>query len=96
MLGCGKGDDGNPLDPTGGPCTENWAEFYMDELQAFSDAAVAYSTDPTTQNCNSYIAAGNDYLDALEAVYDCVPTASRAQIAQAIEEAREDVSEACD
>ncbi|SHI55127.1 hypothetical protein [Pseudozobellia thermophila] len=95
MLACNKGDDGNPLGSEGACYGDNWAEFYMDELQAFSDATVAYSADPTAENCSRYTAAGNDYLDALETVYQCVPTASRAQIEQAIKEAKEGLEETC-
>lgn len=32
-------------------------------VKKFGDAAVLYSTSPTTANCKAYLAAANEYLD---------------------------------
>lgn len=93
-IGCSKD---NPLNPTGNCFGGNWAAQYADELQAWSNAATIYSENPTASNCTDYKNAAKGYLDALESVYKCVPTANRAEIKQGIDEARAEVdSEGCD
>ena len=92
--GCSKD---SPLNPTGGCFGGKWAEQYSSELQKWSDAAVAYNENPNAANCANYKSAAKSYLDALDDIYDCVPTASKAEIDQAIKEAKADIdSEACD
>ncbi len=92
-MGCSKD---SPLNPSGNCFGGNWAQQYSDELQAYSDAISAYNENPTAGNCTSYKNAAKNYLDALRDVYECVPTASRAEIDQAINEAKADVdSEDC-
>lgn len=92
--GCSKD---NPLNPTGNCFGGNWAEQYSNELQEWSNAATAYSENPTTANCDKYKSAAKSYLDALKEVAKCVPTASKAEINQAINEAKADVDkEGCD
>ncbi|QCX01589.1 hypothetical protein FGM00_16275 [Aggregatimonas sangjinii] len=94
MYGCGKDSVLNPLgDCFGG----NWAEQYADELVAWSNAATSYSEDPTPTKCSEYKAAAKNYLDALKEVAGCVPTASKAEINDAINEAKAEVDrEGCD
>ena len=92
--GCSKE---NVLNPAGNCFGGNWAEQYSNELQAWSNAAQAYSENPTAGNCSDYKKAAKSYLDALESVYKCVPTTNRAEIKQAIDEAKADVDkEGCD
>lgn len=92
--GCSKD---NPLNPAGNCFGGNWAEQYSGELQVWSDAATTYSQDPTPANCSKYKTAAKNYWDALKEVADCVPTANRAEINQAINEAKADVDkEGCD
>ncbi len=92
--GCSKS---NPLNPAGNCFGGNWAEQYTDELQAWSNAATTYSQEPNQTNCTNYKNAAKAYLDALDDVYDCVPTANRAAIDQAIKDAKADVdNESCD
>ncbi len=88
--GCSKD---NPLNPTGNCFGGNWATQYSDELQEYSNAISEYSENPTQGNCNDYKNAAKTYLEALKEVYDCVPTASRAEINQAINEAKAEVNE---
>lgn len=91
---CGKDD---PVTPVGNCFDGNWAAQFADELQAYSLAISTYSNNPTEGNCDNYKIAAKAYLDALNEVYDCVPTASRAEIDQAINEARADIDrEDCD
>lgn len=93
-MGC---SEDSPLDPSGNCFGGNWAQQYSDELQAYSNAISAYNENPTASNCTSYKNAAKNYLDALRDVYECVPTASRADIDDAINEAKAEVdSEDCD
>lgn len=94
VTGCSKN---NPLNPAGNCFGGQWALQYADELQAWSNAATAYSENPTDENCANYKSSAKTYLDALDDIYDCVPTASRAEIDKAIKEAKDDIdNEACD
>lgn len=91
--GCSKD---NSLDPAGNCFDGNWAAQYSDELQAYSNAISDYNENPTQGNCNDYKNAAKGYLDALNEVYNCVPTASRTEINRAINEAKAEVdSEGC-
>jgi hypothetical protein len=93
-MGCSKD---NPLNPAGACFGGNWAEQYADELQAWSNAASVYTENPTLGNCNEYKNAAKAYLDALNEIYDCVPTANRAEIDKAVNEAKADIdNEGCD
>lgn len=92
--GCSKD---SILNPNGNCFGGKWAEQYAGELQTWSDASAAYSADPTPANCAKYKTAAKSYLDALRDVVDCVPTVSRAEIDQSINEAKADVDrEGCD
>lgn len=92
--GCSKV---NPLNPAGNCFDGSWAEQYSAEVQAWSNAASAYSENPTPSNCADYKNAGKAYLDAIDNLYDCIPTASRAEIDKAIKEAKADIDEeGCD
>lgn len=84
-------DKSNPLNPEGACFGGNWYAQYADELEAWTGAAQEYSNNPTTSNCSKYKAAAKDYLDAIDDVYDCVPTANRKELDEAIKEAKADV-----
>lgn len=90
-ISMGSCDKSNPLNPEGACFGGNWSAQYADELEAWSTAAQEYSNNPTTANCNKYKAAAKDYLDALNDVYDCVPTANRKELDEAVKEAKADV-----
>ena len=93
VTGCSKD---NPLNPAGNCFGGQWAEQYASELQTWSNAAVAYNENPNVANCANYKSAAKFYLDALDDIYDCVPTVSKAEIDQAIKDAKADIdSEAC-
>ncbi len=69
--GCKKDDD----DPVG--CS-NWANEVSAEATAFSNAGVAWSTNPTTANCQAYKDAGEAYLNALQDHIECATLAGTA------------------
>lgn len=93
IISCGKD---SPLDNNCANALQ-WANEVSNELSAYSSALQAYSSDPTASNCTSVKNAAKNYLDALRDVLDCVPTASQAQINEAINEAKAEVDdEACD
>jgi len=93
-IGCSKS---TLLNPAGNCSGENWAQSYTDELQTWSAAITAYGENPTPENCATYKAAAKGYLNALNDVYDCVPTGSRAEFEKAINEAKAEVDrDGCD
>jgi hypothetical protein len=82
---CNKNND----DPVG--C--NWAVEVQGEIQAFSDAATAYAMNPTTANCNAYINAYQNYLNALEDHIDCATIfGNQAELQAAINEAQAELN----
>src|SRR5699024_7920220 len=54
-------------------CGENFFLYtaVSDEVQAFSQAALAYSENPTESNCEKYRTAVHNYITALESWEDC-------------------------
>ncbi|MBN2636652.1 MAG: hypothetical protein JXR61_10315 [Prolixibacteraceae bacterium] len=83
---CNKKDDGISEDD----CTRLWGTELQAEISAWSNAAVAYSSNPTTENCIAYKAAAQAYLDALEPYGDCstLTGAQRTQWEEALAEAQ--------
>lgn len=104
LIGCGAAilmsyscSKNNPLNPAGNCFDGNWAEQYTNELQAWSNAATAYSENPTTANCTNYRNAAKGYINAIGDLYECIPTGNRAEIDKAIKEAKDDIDkEGCD
>ena len=83
---CGKDDDNGPGDLCGN--NFNYVTYLQDELNAITQAATAYANDPTTANCQAYIATIDDYLDEAETIESCVLAADLTAYQQAIDEAR--------
>jgi len=78
-------------------CDAAWTTTVQDELSAYNAALSAYNTEPSTANCTAVKTSAKNYFDALGDALDCVPTASRAGINAAIDEAKAEVdSEGCD
>ncbi len=64
FMSCG-GDDA-------ADCTQ--AQFSNEVNAAIDDvntAGAAWANDPTTANCNAFVSAANDYLDAVEGFNGC-------------------------
>lgn len=91
-FGCGSDDSGI------NDCTNNaWAQIFTDEATAYGNALTAYQNNPTPENCGNIKSAAIEYLEALRDALDCVPTANRAEVDQAINEAQAEVNqEDCD
>jgi len=72
--GCGGDDDGPGL-----LCNADaYANDIADEVSDFSDAAIAFTQDPSTANCNAYKSAAQNYLDALKRYDTCAAITGRA------------------
>ena len=68
-----------------------WALGIQDEITNLSNAAGAYSTNPTTENCQKYRQAYIDYIDALKGWEKCLNTsADRAEWQQQLDEAEQE------
>ncbi len=78
-----KDDDDDPVN-----C--NYLTEVQDELDAVTAAANAYSADPTNPaKCQSFVAAYQDYLNALEDHVECAATAGQEdELQQAIDDAQ--------
>ena len=91
IVGCSK-DDG--IGAAG--CT-NWSEKYLSQAEAYSNASVAYSNDPSVSNCNKLKTEGLNYVNALEGILKCVPTVNLAGYNADISELKAEInSTACD
>ena len=89
--GCSKDDDNSPLG-LGAGCGYAWSVRIADEAQALSAAAQAYGQDPTTENCEAYRKAYQDYLDEAEDIKPCVPAGEKDDFQDNIDEAREELN----
>lgn len=69
--------------------TASWWTEVESELSAVSDAAVTYGTDPTSSNCEAYISAYQQYINALRDVDNCVAGVNRQEYNAALDEAEE-------
>lgn len=69
-ISCGGDDDPNDGNVN---CSDSFSinSELNDEINAFAQAASAYGQDPSSENCQAYKDAANDYLKALEALEDC-------------------------
>lgn len=76
------------------PCSAVWANEVQDEVDTWTNAAIAYGTDPSPANCAAYKAAAQAYIDALEPYGDCasITGAQRSQWEQALTAARESIN----
>lgn len=72
-----------------GPSTCVFATELQDESNALSAAATAYGNDPTPANCQTFIAAYEDYLEEAERLIPCAQAAGQgAQLQAAINDAQ--------
>ncbi len=88
--GCSKD---SPLNVLGGCGTGNWVKQVESEITQWSEAATAFSNDPTVANCKKYKTAGKNYLDALDSVKGCVVGANKKEFNEAIQEAKKELDE---
>jgi hypothetical protein len=78
-------------------CNTAWATQVQTELTTLSNALSVYTADPTPANCNSYKAAYQNYIDALEPFGNCsLWTAQQKSDGEdAIAEAQADIATLC-
>lgn len=79
----------NPIKCFGG----SWIQELSSELTDWTTAAQEYSDNPTMENCNTYKSSVNDYLDAIDKIKNCVPTASLGDLNGSIDEAKQELNE---
>lgn len=85
--GCKKDDD----DPVG--CA-NWAADVSDEINAYTNAATVYFSNPTptVAECQAYKNAYLDYLNALEDHVECATlSGQQAELQAAINQAQAEI-----
>ncbi|MEX0274180.1 MAG: hypothetical protein AB3N16_07380 [Flavobacteriaceae bacterium] len=90
LCSCSSDD---PLNPLNGCGSASWSKRVESEINAFNQALMDYSEDPSKANCENYREKGNAYLKALEDVSGCVVGANRASYQNAIDEAKKELSE---
>lgn len=88
FIGCSNSDDSTEANSN---CL-NWTEQFLAQANAYSEASEAYTNDPTPVNCQSFKAAGLNYIASLEDVVDCVPTANRQAFLADLNEYRDEVN----
>lgn len=78
-------------------CGTAWSTQLSDELTALSNAALAYSSNPTPTTCNSYKTAYQSYLDALKPFAKCslYTAAQKTELENSIAEAEAEISTLC-
>ena len=70
-----------------------WGLAIQDEINNLSTTATAYSTNPTTENCQAYRQAYIDYIDALKGWEKCLSNAvDRADWQQALDDAEQEAN----
>lgn len=78
MLAVSCGDDDDDGGPVGGVDCTSQVEVNAAieaEVDALTDAALVYGNNPTTENCNDYVAALNAWLNAMQDLQDCADQA---------------------
>lgn len=85
LASCSK----NPVKCFGG----SWIQELSSELTDWTTAAQEYSDNPTAANCNNYKSSVNNYLDAIDNIKNCVPTASLGDLNGSIDEAKQELNE---
>jgi len=76
-------------------CSTAWASELNDEIQALSNAAQAYTMDPTQENCLAYKAAAQAYVDALAPYGNCAALTAqeKADWQAAVDQAQQSVDD---
>lgn len=87
---CKKDKDSDP-----GQCSTLWTTAIVDELTALSNAATAYSANPTVANCNAYKAATQAYINEMKKYENCsaLTGTARTQWKNSLDEAQEDLND---
>ncbi len=73
----------------------NWALEVEDELTAAMVAAITFGMDETTENCNAYKEAMEDYINVAEQFVDCegLTADEREELEDSIEGAQEELDD---
>jgi hypothetical protein len=87
LFACNNDDDDDPT-----PCGANFnfTSELMQEAQTLQNAAQVYAMDQSTANCQAWVDAYGDYLDAARDLENCaIAAGQQAQYNQAIDDAEE-------
>jgi hypothetical protein len=98
LLSVSCGDDDNGGGNNNVDCSDSVAvnAAVSDELNAISTAATAYGNDPSNANCQALKNAYQDYIDALEDIFDCAKQAGlQNEFQQSIDAARASIDSIC-
>ena len=75
-------------------CGSNFYADLENEINGLSDAATAYSTDPSVANCEKYKDALGNYFNAFEGLRSCYGVGvNKAEFDAAIKEAQDDLDD---
>jgi len=77
-------------------CSSNFiiTNEIQSEISAWSAAAQTFALDQTTENCNAYKQAGQDYVDAIEDLQDCANDAGQgAEFTQFLADAQQEIDD---
>ena len=79
-------------------CSTAWATQLQAETTTLTNAAIAYSTDPSTANCTTYKAAYLSYIKKMEPFGKCATWSAqdKSSFEDALAEARSEISTLCD
>ncbi len=76
-------------------CSTAWATELSNEITALSNAAQAYSANPTMENCLAYKAAAQAYVDAIAPYGDCATLSGQDRVAwqESLDDAQQSVDD---
>jgi hypothetical protein len=79
-------------------CGALWTADLEDEINNYIAAGLAYASDPSVANCNSYKAAFQAYIDGLEKFSGCGTWTSqqKKEWQDALDEAEDEIDTLCD
>jgi len=90
VTACNNSKDNDAL------CGSNWspASELEQEISALTEAAITFSENPTTENCNAYKETYLDYLDAIKEWEECyIYIGQQKEFLQSIEDAENSVND---
>lgn len=93
LVSCSNDKD----DPTPAACSAAWSTELQNEINAISSAATAYANNPSAENCTSYKAAYQKYIDALAPYSKCstLTGQNKTDFENALQQAKDSLTSLC-